>query len=114
MPTQKPTKGRETATQPAKEGIKDRPVKVVRIRDLRANIWANRLDGGAVVYNVTVDRLWREDDEINDQGEVTKRGEWKQSASFGKDDLLLLGKIADFAHTWIYRRIQDDRHEESF
>lgn len=114
MPTQKNAKGRETATQPTKEGVKDRPIKVVRIRDLRANIWANRLEGGAVVYNVTVDRLWREEDEVNDQGEVIKRGEWKQSASFGKDDLLLLGKIADLAHTWIYRRIQDDRHEESF
>src|SRR5262245_2733932 len=97
MPTQKNAKGRATATQPAN----DRPVKVVRIRDLRANIWANRLEGGAIVYNVTVDRLWREDDEVNDQGEVLKKGEWKQSASFGKDDLLLLGKIADFAHTWI-------------
>ena len=64
-------------------------------------------------YNL-LHRLWREDDEVNDQGEVIKKGEWKQSASFGKDDLLLLAKIADFAHTWIYRRIQDDRHEESF
>jgi len=115
MPTQKNAKGRSTATQPAKnEGVKDRPIKVVRIRDLRANIWANRLEGGAIVYNVTVDRLWKEDDEVNDQGEVIKKGEWKQSASFGKDDLLLLGKVADMAHTWIYRRIQDDRHEESF
>ena len=110
MPTQKSAKGRGNATQPAK----DRPVHVVRIRDIRANIWANRIEGGATVYNTTFDRLWKEDDEVNDQGEVIKKGEWKQSGSFGKDDLLLLAKLADLAHTWIYRRLQDDRREESF
>jgi len=89
-------------------------VKVFRVRNVRANIWANRLESGAIVYNVTFDRLWKENDETNGQGEVTKKGEWKQSASFGKDDLLLLGKIADLAHSWIYRKIQDDRREESF
>ena len=45
---------------------------------------------------------------------LLKKGEWKQSGSFGKDDLLLLAKLADLAHTWIYRRLQDDRREESF
>ncbi len=114
MPPQKNAKGRGTSTQPANEGVKDRPVKVVRIRDIRANIWANRIEGGATVYKVTLDRLWKEGDEVNEQSEVIKRGEWKQSTSFGKDDLLLLAKIADLAHTWIYQRIQDDRHEESF
>jgi hypothetical protein len=109
-PTQRSTKGRGNATQTAK----DRPVKVVRIRDLRANIWANRIEGGGIIYNATFDRLWKEDDEVDGQGEVTRKGEWKQSGSFGKDDLLLLGKIADLAHTWIYRRLQDDRREESF
>ena len=62
---------------------------------------ANRLESGAIVYNVTFDRLWKENDETNGQGEVTKKGEWKQSASFGKDDLLLLGKIADLSHSWL-------------
>ena len=110
MPTQRSGKGRGNASPPAK----DRPVKVFRIRNVRANIWANRLESGAIVYNVTFDRIWKENDETNGQGEVTKKGEWKQSASFGKDDLLLLGKIADLAHTWCYRKIQDERREESF
>ena len=35
MPTQKNAKGRDTATQPAKDGVKDRPIKVARLRDLR-------------------------------------------------------------------------------
>ena len=110
MPTQRSGKGRGNASPPAK----DRPVKVVRVKNVRANIWANRLESGAIVYNVTFDRLWKENDEVDGQGQVTKKGEWKQSASFGKDDLLLLGKIADLVHTWIYRRLQDERREESF
>ena len=66
---------------------------------------------GQVVYNVTIDRLWRDDDETNDGGEVTKKGEWHQSQSFGRDDLLLVGKVADFCHTWIYQRLQDRSRE---
>src|SRR5512147_1720918 len=93
---------------------KDRPVRVVRIRNIRGNIWANRLPSGQVVYNVTVDRLWKEDDEINEGGEVTKKGEWHQSQSFGRDDLLLVAKVADLCHTHICRRIQDRTRDETF
>jgi hypothetical protein len=93
---------------------KDRPVRVVRIRNIRGNIWANRLPSGQVVYNVTIDRLWKSDDETNEGGEVIKKGEWHQSDSFGRDDLLLVAKVADLCHTWIYRRIQDESREQSF
>ena len=54
---------------------KDRPVKVIRMRNLRANIWANRLPSGQVAYNVTFDRLYREADQTDEQGEVTKQGQ---------------------------------------
>src|SRR5512135_1285570 len=37
MPTQRSGKGRGNASPPAK----DRPVKVVRVRNVRANIWAD-------------------------------------------------------------------------
>jgi len=111
MPTPKiGGKGRNNAAQPAK----DRPVKVIRIRNLRANIWANRLDNGTTVHNCTFDRLWKEDDQVDEHGEVVKQGNWQQSASFGKDDLLLLAKVADLAHSWIYRNLQDARREQSF
>ena len=52
--------------------------------------------------------------ETDGQGQVIKKGDWKQSTSFGKDDLLLLAKIPDLAHAWIYRRIQGDRHDKTF
>ncbi len=93
---------------------KERPVRVVRIRNIRGNIWANRLPSGQVAYNVTIDRLWRGDDETDEGGEVIKKGEWRQSDSFGRDDLLLVAKVADLCHTWIYRRIQDQSREQSF
>ena len=74
----------------------------------RADIWANRLPSGDLAYNVTFDRLYREANQTDGQGEVTKTGEWKQSQSFGKDDLLLLAKLADQAHSEVYYRLQDE------
>ena len=111
MPAAKKNRGSRT---PAAAKSKDRPVRVVRIRNIRGNIWANSLPSDQVVYNVTIDRLWKDDDQTNDGGEVTKKGEWHQSQSFGRDDLLLVGKVADLCHTWIYQRIQDRSREQDF
>jgi hypothetical protein len=111
MATPKKSSGSRNA---AAAPTKDKPVRVVRIRNIRGNIWANRLQSGQVVYNVTIDRLWKDDDQANEGGEVIKRGEWHQSQSFGRDDLLLVAKVADLCHTWIYRRIQDQSREQSF
>ena len=93
---------------------KDRPVGVVRIRNIRGNIWANQLPSGDLAYNVTIDRLWKDDDETNEGGEVIKKGEWHQSQSFGRDDLLLVAKVADSCHSLIYRKLQDQAPEQSF
>jgi hypothetical protein len=35
--------------------------------------------------------------------------QWKDSASFGRDDLLLLAKLADAAHTWLYQSAGESR-----
>jgi hypothetical protein len=70
------------------EREKKRPLKELRIGAVRAAIWRNNGDNGAW-HNVTFERLYRDGDE------------WKSSASFGRDELLLLAKIADQAHTWI-------------
>lgn len=32
---------------------------------------------------------------------------WALSRSFGRDDLPLLSKVADMAHTWIYEELQN-------
>ncbi len=108
-----PKENRDDRDPTATKG-KDRPVTDVRMRNIRGNIWANRLPSGQVVYNVTIDRLWREDDVVDESGEVIKKGEWHQSQSFGRDDLLLVAKVADRCHTWICRRLQDRTPEQSF
>src|SRR5512143_3345888 len=106
--------GRGSRKPAAAAQSKDRPVRIVRIRNVRGNIWANRLPSGDLAYNVTIDRLWKDDDEINEGGEVIKKGEWHQSDSFGRDDLLLVAKVAALCHSWLYRRIQDESREQSF
>jgi hypothetical protein len=108
---------RNVKAQAAPESVpqrerKERPAKVVRIRDIRGNVWANRTQDGRTVYNVTIDRLWKEDDVVGAGGEVMKSGEWQTTGSFGKDELLLVAKVADLCHTWIYRQLQD--RNESF
>ncbi len=66
-----------------------RPVHEVRLGRIRAAIWCNDTRSGTR-YNVTLSRLYRDDD-----------GNWRDSTSFGRDDLLLAGKVLDLAHTWI-------------
>lgn len=60
---------------------KNRPANVIRLRNIRAAIWANDNELG-LRYNVTVSRLYKDNDQ-----------QWKTSESFGRDDLLLLGKV---------------------
>ena len=43
-------------------------------------------------YNVTVHRLYKDGDD------------WKQTASFGREDLPLVAKVVDMAHTWTYEQ----------
>jgi len=49
------------------------------------------------MYNVTFSRSYKDGN-----------NNWKDSASFGPDDLLLLAKVADEAHTWIARQRSTD------
>ena len=70
---------------------KKRPVHEVRIGRIRAAIWENSTEKG-VRHNVTISRLYKDGDH------------WKDTASFGRDDLLLIGKVTDAAHSWIYEQ----------
>jgi hypothetical protein len=33
--------------------------------------------------------------------------DWQDSTSFGRDDLPLVAKVADMAHTWIFQTTQE-------
>ena len=65
-----------------------RPVHEIKMGRVKAAIWANESKNGTL-YNVTVKRIYKDGDE------------WKESTSFGRDDLLPLAKLADLAHSWI-------------
>ena len=80
-----------TATKSKPKEAKNRPVHEVRLGRVRAAIWLNESENGAF-YNVTVTRIYKDGDE------------WKDSGSFGRDDLPLLAKVCDQAHTWIFEQ----------
>ena len=69
---------------------KDKPAHEVRIGAIKAAIWRNDTSNG-VRYNTTFSRLYK--DKEDDQ--------WKSTDSFGRDDLLVLAKVADEAHSYI-------------
>jgi hypothetical protein len=68
--------------------MRSRPIEEIRLGMIKAAIWKNDTETGPR-YNVTFERVFRDGEE------------WKSTTSFGRDDLLLLGKVADQAHSWI-------------
>lgn len=74
---------------------KPRPVHEVRLGRIKAALWRNESENG-VRFNTTFSRIYKDGDD------------WKSTDSFGRDDLLLLGKIADHAHSWICAQSQEE------
>jgi len=74
---------------------KDKPVHEIRLGRIKAVIWGNEIEGGGFRHNVQLRRIYKDAEE------------WKQSDSFGRDDLPLVAKVADMAHTRIHERLQD-------
>jgi|1048.fasta_scaffold61360_1 hypothetical protein len=82
---------------------KNNPPKEVRMGSIKATIWKNDTEAGTR-HNVTFSRLYRDG------------ANWKSTESFGRDDLLLLAKVADEAHSWICAQqapSQDSETKES-
>ena len=78
---------------------KQKPTHEVRLGHIKAAVWKNETESG-VRYNTTFCRIFKDGDN------------WKSTDSFGRDDLLLLAKIADLTHDWIFAQAQtqdDDR-----
>ncbi len=74
---------------------KVRPIHEVRMGRIRAAIWENETQNGTR-HNVTLSRLYKDGED------------WKDSASFGRDDLPLVAKVSDLAHSWIYQQGQSN------
>lgn len=71
-----------------------KPAHEVRLGRIKATIWANENESGPW-FNVRVGRLYKDWDA------------WKTAASFGREDLPLVAKVADMAHTWILQQGQE-------
>jgi len=74
-----------------KQGEKQKPAHEIRLGRIKATIWENETENGTR-HNVTISRLYKDGDQ------------WKQTTSFGREDLPLVAKVADLAHTWTYEQ----------
>jgi len=66
-----------------------RPEEALRIGNIKAAIWKNETERGTH-FGVTVARIYKDGDT------------WKTSHSFGRDDLLLVAKVLNEAHSRIF------------
>lgn len=76
---------------------KTKPIHEVRLGFIKAAVWRNETEAG-VRYNATFSRLYKDGDQ------------WASTESFGRDDLLLLAKVADQTHSWICAQNQEDQN----
>lgn len=76
-----------------------KPIHEIRLGRIRASIWA-QTNGPA--FSATFSRLYKDDGS----------GKWASSDSFSRDDLLVLGKVADLVHTWIHEQAGKSTEQE--
>jgi hypothetical protein len=77
---------------------KTKPTSELRIGKIKAAIWGNETENG-IRYSVTFSRLYKDGDS------------WKRSESFGREDLLVLAKIANEVHSVLYRQLPEPEEE---
>ena len=78
---------------------KNKPVYEKRLGRIRGTVWKNENDNGAF-FNVGFSRLYKDDS-----------GQWRDAATFSRDDLLLVAKIADQLHGWIFESSKGENSE---
>jgi hypothetical protein len=79
----------------------NQPADRLRFGAIQAAIWRNVTDEGRVLYSVTFDRRY-----------VDQKGAWQSSSAFGRNDLLVLAKLADRCNTRIYELQAQDRDRD--
>lgn len=65
-----------------------KPIHEIRIGSVKAAIWENDTTNGTR-HAVSFSRIYKDGDQ------------WKHTENFRRDELLVLAKVADLAHTWI-------------
>lgn len=77
-----------------------KPAAKITLYPISAAIWRNE-NSGQAYYSVTFERSYKDD-----------AGKWHTSGSFNSNDLLLLAKVADQAHTKINELRANDRQAQ--
>ena len=95
-----PTKSAPTASQAKNtSGASKLPVQTLRLGRIKAAVWENEADSKKF-YNVTFARTYVDDAK-----------NFHDTDSFGRDDLPLVAKLADQAHTFIFERLAGQKAE---
>ena len=76
--------------------MSNQPVHTIRFGLIKVSIWKNEKKGAPPRHTVQAIRLFKD-------GET-----WRESSRFGRNDLPLLAKAVDLAHTWIYSESQQE------
>ncbi len=76
------------------------PAKTLRLGRIKATVWENNADQ-RTFYNVKFARTYVDDEK-----------KFHDTDSFGRDDLLLLSKLADQAHTFVCERMAGQNKQE--
>jgi hypothetical protein len=95
MPRATPERKRDAVPTQTQD---NRPVHTIRHRRIKASIWRNATTKGSV-YNVVVVRGFKDGNE------------WKDSHSFGYDDLPIVVKLLNDCHSFITSLGEKDRRK---
>jgi hypothetical protein len=92
-------------TQPPRENknataATNPPVKTFRLGRIKAAVWEN--EGEQKFYSVTFARTY-----------MDEASKYRDTDSFGRDDLPLVAKLADQAHTFIFERLAELKTKQS-
>ena len=78
----------EAATTKTPE--KNKPVHKIRLGQLSVSIWENAFDNGRPTYRSVIEKTYR-----------NKHGNWEATSVFRSEDLVLVGKLAELASSWM-------------
>lgn len=78
---------------------KKKPAFRRRLGNIQVAVWANEGQNGEVRFDSTLNRRYRD-------GET-----WKESSSFGRDELPVARALADMAYTWICEQLASSGEE---
>ncbi|MEM9479269.1 MAG: hypothetical protein AAGA58_06350 [Verrucomicrobiota bacterium] len=75
----------------------NKPIHVFRAGQVKASVWLNRTEGGDPYFSTSVVRSYF------DEGDK----KWKDTVSFGRDDLPKVRLVSDLAYQFIFLKSQE-------